>query len=83
MKDQLKLDLVEYLQDHNEFIKAQTLIKNIPDLKNDGKVRIIINELRQEGNPIISSSNGYKYTTDKVEIYEYCGLLKNRITEFS
>jgi len=74
-------DLVDYLQSHSDYIKAQTLIRNIPDLKRDSKLRIIVNKLRQQGVPIISSSNGYKYTEDKEEVYIYAALLKNRYIE--
>jgi TPP-dependent trihydroxycyclohexane-1,2-dione (THcHDO) dehydratase len=61
-------DLIDLLQSREEYINAQAIIKIIPEIKNDTNLREIINTLRKANKPIVSSSNGYKWSNDDQEI---------------
>lgn len=42
-------------------------------------VRMIVNQLRCEGNPVCSSKNGYYYAADEKELMKSISQLSNRI----
>ena len=65
----------------DEWITASRLVRLNPELKNDANVREIVNLLRCEGVPVISSGRGYKLTQDKQEVLVYSLSLKGRIQE--
>lgn len=61
-------DLTDLLKSRTTYIKADYIIKAIPEIKNSGYLREMVNTLRVKGNPVVSSSDGYKWSTDKEEI---------------
>lgn len=60
-----------------QFVEGD-LICGYIGLKSKVILRGLINEMRTEGQPIISNSKGYKYSTDVVEIVNCITALKNR-----
>lgn len=78
-------DYTELINDalfmNNEWMSSKLILRQYPEIKNDRNVREIINILRQDGSPIISSSIGYKYSEDIDEVISYNETLKHRIKE--
>lgn len=62
---ELVLDILK--ENKGTWIKSNEIAKELHIPEN---IRVIINNLRNDGNPIISSKEGYKYTEDKQEIKE-------------
>lgn len=81
--DYLKQMLLELLKrnslETDTYLTSKQLIHAIPLLADGGKVRRIINLLRQDGKTIISSHKGYRYTEDITEIFLYSQNFKKRI----
>lgn len=71
-------DFIVYLSGKTNFVKSDIIIANIPEIKNDGTLRFMVNTLRQLGHPIISSSSGYKYSDDTEQIIETVKTLRSR-----
>ena len=73
-------DVIETLKSRkDQWINAPTLIKLIPEFKSDSQIRRCIHHLRVKENlPIISSREGYKYSTKRKEIVECYELLRKR-----
>jgi len=65
----------------SDYIKSTEIVRVIPQLVNGKNLRDVINSLRQDQNPIISTSKGYKYSTDIVEVNFYLISLKYRIED--
>jgi hypothetical protein len=62
--------MLEYLKEHHT--TESTAVKN-RDLRllfnlSDRQVRIVVNQLRQMGEPVCSSTYGYWYSTDPADI---------------
>jgi len=80
IKNQTYEDLLTYLMEHQDkYVKGDVIIKYIPEVTATSQLREIINTLRTNGHPIVSSSNGYKLTSDKQEIMACIQTLTSRI----
>ena len=79
----LVLDLLQNNNDNITLLNSKAIIRIIPTIGNDVNLRKIINLLRQNGEPIISSNRGYRYTTDIVDLFLYSHSLKLRIMEIT
>ena len=70
--------ILEYLISRKgETISGDVLCK-YSGLKNKATLRQYINDLRIDGEPILSFWNGYKYSTDWSEVYKCVQELKGR-----
>ena len=80
MNKQTYEDLIKYLSDNNtEYIKSNQIMTAIPEITQSSTLRAIINVLRKNGYPIISSSKGYKLTDDKEEVMKCIRTLQQRV----
>lgn len=77
----LKLKVLDLLKSNIDagYIKSSQIIRSIPQVKTGRALRDIINSLRQESEPIISSNDGYYYSNDKTDVELYVKSLKQRI----
>jgi len=75
------LDLLKKSTAEGGYMSASKIVNAISLMKNGQKVRKIINNLRQQGEPIISSKSGYRYTEDITDVFLYSESLKMRIEE--
>lgn len=62
--------MLEYLKDHHDTESTAVKNRDLRSLFNltDRQVRLVVNQLRQEGEPVCSSSYGYWYSTDPADI---------------
>jgi len=81
--EQSTLELLIKSTSEGGWMNSSKIVRAIPLMGNTTKVRSIINNLRQQGEPIISNSRGYRYTTDIVDIFIYTEQLKNRINQMT
>ncbi len=74
---EIEVEVLDYLKEHDKFIFGDKIVENT-SLKSKVELRKIINILRKDGNPIVATSKGYKYSNDKDEIYESYISMRNR-----
>ena len=62
--------MLEYLKDHHFSENVAVKSRDLRLLFNltDKQVRVVVSQLRQEGEPVCSSSSGYWYSTDPDDI---------------
>jgi len=73
-----RLNVLELLKCNVDYFITGKFIVDRTNLKNKVELRQVINDLRNNGQPIISSSLGYKYTYNIDELLKCSNQLKNR-----
>ena len=78
-------DLVEYLQEYHTKERLAVKGRELCTLFNltDKQVRNVVSELRQEGEPVCSSSYGYWYSRDPEDIEKTLHRLEAQVTNMN
>jgi len=72
-------ELLIYLENNkHKYVNSTLIILNVPEIKNQIKLREIINQLRTNGKTIVSSKSGYKLSDNIEEIFTCVFNLKHR-----
>ena len=81
----IKIEILRLLERKQDFIKGDEICAELCDFKsvNTSEVRAAVNSLRNEGYPIISSSQGYKLSNDPDEIEKQIKSYLKRITKMN
>lgn len=64
-------EVLRFLKQYPGHHTSSILVINIPLLGNDYGVRRIVNLMRKENIPILSSSYGYEYNENKEDVWKY------------
>ena len=74
-------DLVEYLKDYHTDEREAINCKELAQLYNvtSKQIRNIVSALRQDGAPICSSSAGYWYSEDRVDLLRTLNKIRSQI----
>ena len=70
--------LIKLLANSEGYIKSSEIIKELPEINAASTLRTIINLLRKNGYPIISSPKGYKLSDNKEEVLACVRTLQHR-----
>lgn len=68
MKNKNYKELLTLLREREDYINSKFIISIIPDIKNTSNLRKMVNVMRKQGLPVISSSKGYKISNNKQEV---------------